>query len=165
MNSCIDFDAKFGRRFQVSYEESYYEERGESGRLKDPWLRIIPCRFGHHFPHGGSYLGASTTHRGPVASRLAALPCVRVVQDGDDGINVVFHVKYFDAVAAMMKPRRRRRLTTDQRADRVEGLRSYQFTPAAHDAGDERRRDPSQPAGDRSQAANAKAFGGAAERD
>jgi hypothetical protein len=144
MCSCIDLDEFFGRQFQVTNEESYYGELGEGGRLKDPWLRIIPCRHGHIYPHGGDYLGASTDHRGPVAGRLAALPSVRLVQDGDDGINVVFHVHDFDTVAEVMKPKRRRWLTADQREEQVERLRNYQFRHAAHDAGNERRSDASQ---------------------
>ena len=46
-------------------------------------------------------LGASTDRRGATARRLAALPCVRIVQDGDDGVNVVFHVDDFDNIAAI----------------------------------------------------------------
>src|SRR6476660_4953227 len=150
MLTCIDLDAIFDGRFRVTYEESYYEERGEGGRLKDPWLRMIPCRHGIIYPNGGDYLGASTTLRGPIAGRLAALPCVRVSQDGDDGVNAIFHVDDFETVAAVMKPKRRRRLTTDQRAERVERLRNYQFTPATHVAGKGHRRDPSKTSTDHS---------------
>jgi len=100
MLTYIDLDAIFGRRFRVCYEKSYRAERGEDGRRRDPWLLTIPCRHGHIYPHGGQDLAASTTHRGPIAGRLAALPCVRVVQDGDDGVNVVFNVADFDQVAA-----------------------------------------------------------------
>jgi hypothetical protein len=63
------------------------------------------------------------------------------VQDGDDGVNVVFHVDHFDEVAAIMKPRRRRRLTPSQRAKRVERLSAFRFRPATQNPGGERRRD------------------------
>ena len=142
MWQCIDLKEKFGDHYQVSYDESYEAERGHAGRLHDPWLLTIPCRHGHIYPHGGNYLGASTTNRGPVANRLAALPFVRLVQDGDDGVNVVFDVDDFEAVAAIMKPKRRRQLTTEQRAERVERLRKYQFRPATHVACEDRRSDP-----------------------
>ena len=141
MSQCINLKESYGQQYQVSYEESYRAERGDGGRLKDPWLQIIPCRFGHLYPHGGNYLGASTTRRGPVANRLAALPCVRLVQDGDDGVNVVFHLDDFELVAAVMRPKRRRRLPADRRAEQVERLRNYQFRPATHDARNDRRRD------------------------
>jgi hypothetical protein len=142
MGECIDLSARFAHRYQIQNEESYQAERGGDGRLCDPWLLTIPCRFGHIYPHGGNYLAASTFLRGPVAGRLAALPCVCLVRDGDDGINVVFHVDDFDTVAAIMKPKRRRRLTAEQRVEQVERLRNYQFRPAAHDARKQRRRDP-----------------------
>lgn len=142
MSHCIDLKALFGRDYQVTYEESYRAERGKCGRGHDPWLLVMPCRHGHIYPHGEDYLAASTNHRGRVARRLAALPFVRIVQDGSDGINVEFHSDDFDQVAAVMKPKRRRRLTDNQRADQVERLRDFQFRPAAHDAGNGRRRDP-----------------------
>jgi hypothetical protein len=141
MAQCIDLMEQFGDQYRVAYEESYGAERGDDARRHDPWLLTIECQFGHIYPQGGNLLSASTNRRGPVANRLVALPCVRVIQEGDDGFNVVFHVSDFDEVAAVMKPRRRRRLTPDQRAERVERLRKYQFTPATHDAGGERRRD------------------------
>jgi hypothetical protein len=61
-----------------------------------------------------------------VAKRLKALPYCRVVQDGDDGANVVFPVDRFEEVAAIMRPRRRRRLPERQRVAVAERLRKYQ---------------------------------------
>lgn len=141
MSDCIDIKKHFGDRYKVGYEESYAAERGNSARTLDPWLLTIPCKFGHIYAYGGALLGASTDRRGPIANQLAALPCVRVVQDGDDGINVVFHVRDFAQVAEVIKPRRRRRLSAEKHAEQSERLRRYQFTPATHDAGSERRRE------------------------
>jgi hypothetical protein len=67
---------------------------------------------------------------------------VRVVQDGCDGKNVVFHVRDFENVAAILKPRRRRKLTPDQVAQRMESLRKYQLSPASQNASEDYRRDP-----------------------
>jgi hypothetical protein len=113
MTTCIDLKERFGRRFRLLYEESYTTE---NRRGHDPWLLTIVCRHGHIYPHGRDQLAASTNSRGPIAKRLAALPCVRVVQDGDDGINVVFHIDDFTTVAAIMKPKRRRKLTAEHKA-------------------------------------------------
>jgi len=143
MNECIDLKEHFGNRYKVTHEESYQAESGESGRLHDPWLLKIPCTNGHIYPHGSDFLAASTNHRRRVAKRLAALPGVEVRQDGDDGINVVFHVDDFEEVAAIMHPRRKRRLTTDQRTENLKRLREHQFRSAAHDAGSDHRRDAS----------------------
>jgi hypothetical protein len=141
ITNCIDLKERFGDRYRVVHGESYEAERGNNGRAHASWLQVVPCRYGHIYPRGGELLGTSTDHRGPVANRLAALPSVRVVQLGDDEINAVFHFSSFDDVAAVMKPKRRRMLTPDQRAERVERLRKYQFSSAIHNARSDRRRD------------------------
>jgi hypothetical protein len=131
MSNCIDLKSRFGRQYQIAYEESYEADRGRHARSPEPWLVVIPCQFGHIYPQGGELLAASTNHRGPVANRLASLPCSALVQDGDDGVNVVFHVDDFAAVARVMKPKRRRALSPEKRAQQVERLREYQFKRAA----------------------------------
>ena len=141
MTTCIDLHEQFGDQFRVAYDESYRTERGNNGRLHDPWLMLLPCQHGHIYPHGGALLGASTDHRGPIANRLAALPFAIIVQDGDDGLNVVFDVEAFDEVAAIMKPKRRRRLSTDKRTEQVARLRDYWFPSATQHARSNRRRD------------------------
>lgn len=84
--------------------------------IRNPWYWRILCKNGHIYPHGGDLLGVSTDLRGSIATRLATSPFVNVVQNGDDGINAVFAVQDFDHVAAIMKPRRRRRLSPSHRA-------------------------------------------------
>lgn len=106
----------YGDRFRVVSEQSLIAERGENARNAEPWLMIIPCTNGHIYPHGDEMLGASTNRRGSISKALAMVPCVRVVQDGDDGLNAIFSVEDFDTVAAVMKPRRRRRLSPEHRA-------------------------------------------------
>lgn len=133
MVHCVDLRANFSHEYQVRTDHS-------NGSLHDPWQLMIPCRFGHIYPHGDRLLGVATNGRGPVANRLAALRCVRIVLDGDDGINVVFDVGDFDSVAQVMQPKRRRRLSAEKRAERAERLRNYQFSRATHDAGENRRR-------------------------
>lgn len=141
MTSCIDLKERFGHDYQIAFEDTYLGDGSDHARRHDPWLAIISCRLGHVYPLGGEWLAASTNNRGPVANSLAALPGARVIQDGDDGINVAFHVRDFEAVAAIMKPRRRRRLTAAKRSEQVERLRNYQFTSATQTAGNELRRD------------------------
>jgi hypothetical protein len=70
---------------------------------------------------------------------------VRVVQDGEDGINVVFDVRHFEEVTEVLKPRRRRRLTPEQLAKRTERLQKYRFSPASQNAGAGRECDPAGP--------------------
>lgn len=99
--NCINLRERFGERFRIVFDEAH--TRGD-----DPWLQVIPCQHGHIYPHGGELLGIATNSRGPVARSLARMKGVRVVQDGDDGINAVFPVTMFDRVAALVEPYRRR---------------------------------------------------------
>ena len=68
---------------------------------------------------------ASTNRLGSVANRLKALAFTEVVQEGSDGVNVLFDLEHFDEVARVMKPRKRRRLSPAERAKRVKRLREY----------------------------------------
>ena len=112
---CINLKKRFGDRFRVTYEESYAAQHGASARVDDPWLQILMCQHGHLYPQGGDMLAASTDRRGPVAKALADMDCTTVLQDGDDGINVSFHVDDFEEVAGLMKPRRRRQVSDPER--------------------------------------------------
>jgi hypothetical protein len=127
---CVNLKERFGRRFKVVYEESYYAERPEFRAAEAPWLMMIPCQHGHICPWGGENLAACTRTAGPIAKRLKALPFATVAQDGSDGANVVFPVDHFEEVAAIMKPRRRRVLSPKARKAAGERLAKYQFRPA-----------------------------------
>ena len=127
---CVNLKRLFGKRFRVRYEESYYAQYGPHARTDDPWLQIIPCDMGHIYPHGGDMLAASTNKPGPTVRKLKALPGVIVHQDGSDGANILFHIDQFDAVAEIMRPKRRRQWTEEQRAAAAERLAKYAFTPA-----------------------------------
>ncbi len=137
--TCINLKERFGDVYKIQYEESYHADRGENARTVDPWYMQIPCQHGHICPWGGGILVACTDRRGSVAKRLAKLPCAEMWQDGDDGINVKFHVDDFESIAAIMKPKRRRRLSPEHRQAAIERLKSHQFT-ARQDDSDERRR-------------------------
>lgn len=112
---CIDLRRRFGEQYRVTYEESYWAQYGDDARVEDLWLQIIPCRHGHIYPHEGDMLAASTDKRGRVAAALVALDFITVLQDGDDGVNVAFHVNHFEEVAALLKPRRKRHLSETER--------------------------------------------------
>lgn len=116
MNDCINLRERFGDKYRVTYEESYYAEHGDHGRADDPWLLQLECENGTIYPYGGNELVASTRRRGPVANRLAALACVTVWRDASDGIDVRIDVANFDKVAAVMKPRRKRQVSDAERA-------------------------------------------------
>ncbi len=116
---CVNLKETFGKRFKIAWDESYYAERGASARSDDPWLQIIPCQHGHIYPYGGEMLVASTARHGRVAKSLVQLDCTTLYRDGDDGVDLLFHVDDFGTVAKLMKPRRRRKLSAEHRAKLV----------------------------------------------
>ena len=127
---CIDLKCHFSDQYRVEFEESYYADHGERARTEDPWLMVVLCQHGHIYPHSHSQLGASTDRCGKTSNRLKRLACTTVAQDGSDGVNVIFEVSDFEKVAKIMKPRRRRRQTPEQRQASIERLARYRFTPA-----------------------------------
>lgn len=96
---CINLERRFPT-YQVGYEDAQFEA------TRDPWHKTIKCKYGHICPAGGNKLWACTSSRRNQAARAflkGELP-VRVVQDGDDGLNVEFDVSdhkiIFDVMGA-----------------------------------------------------------------
>jgi hypothetical protein len=130
---CIDLRALFGDRFKVVRGELHDSPRGSAPDRDDLWLLIILCRRGHIYVHSSSRLGVATGYRGPSAAALAAIPGVEVLQDGDDGINAAFRIELFDQVAAIVRPRRRRRLAPEHRQRLIEmGKANLKMANSAH---------------------------------
>ena len=127
MTTCIDLKATFGRRYRVGYEESYYADRGAGARLPDPWLMIMPCRYGHIYPHGGETLAVFVDDHPKLTSVLRRLPCCQVYQDGDDGTTLLFNVADFPQVAKIIRPWRRQQFTPEQLAAMVQRLQPTQY--------------------------------------
>lgn len=108
MTECIDLKAGYGKRFRVVSEDG-------NSRNTDPWLWQLLCVSGHVYPHAGQRLGAATAKRGPLIGKLLAVPSARMEQDADDGANISFDATDLVAVLAIMRPRRRRQLSPEQR--------------------------------------------------
>jgi len=104
---CINLKRDYGTTYRV---------RGEDGKTAptDPWEHVIECKHGHIAPWGGKLLVACTDKCGKIAKLLRALGTV--VQDGDDGVNVVFTLERFGEVADLMRARKRRQMSAEQRA-------------------------------------------------
>jgi hypothetical protein len=119
---CLDLAACLGHRYLIRYEESYLVQKIQADA---PWLKIIPCRYGHIFPHGGTVLAASVDGRPKIAGTLRRLPCCRVHQDGDFGeLTVIFDFVDFDQVAKIMRPHRRPQISEDQRVAMADRMRA-----------------------------------------
>lgn len=138
--NCINLRDRFGDKYRIEFEESYYAERPKFRAQEAPWLMLIPCQHGHICPWGGEILAACTNKCGSVAKKLTEPPVTEMWQAGADGVNVKFHVRDFDQVAEVMKPRKRHRhgfkLSPERRQKLVEAGKQHRFV--AGDTGMER---------------------------
>ncbi len=122
---CLDLKLLYGERYKIARDPA------AGPRSQDPWLWQIPCLFAHVYPYGPGTLGVSTHRRGAIANRLMALPFVTVTQDASDGINASFPLADADAVFAIVKPRKRRRLSETVKAAAIARFSSCKAQPSA----------------------------------
>jgi hypothetical protein len=125
----INLRAAYGRRFKIVMEESYAGQHGPRARVDDAAYQVIPGARGHVFPWDLTRLAGSTDTSGLTARRLKALPGVTVWQDGSDGATVLFPVDLLDQVADLLKLRRRRRVSDQERSRLAELGRRHGFQP------------------------------------
>jgi hypothetical protein len=76
-------------------------------------LLIIPCAHGHIYHHSAELLGVATNTRSVL--KVAKLPGVTVIQESDDGFNLVSGPKLLPKVAKIVKPKRKRQMSAIQR--------------------------------------------------
>ena len=107
----IDLKELAGKRYRVALDKSRSDEPSREERL---WLYQIPCQRGHIGVWGENTLSA-WTDRTPTSKRLEAIPGVKVVQRGDRELQVTFGPERLDAVAELLKARKKRQLTDEQR--------------------------------------------------
>ena len=67
------------------------------------------------YPFGADRLAVEVDGRPGLVKRLLAIPGVELWQDGDGETTFRFDVARFEAVAAVVRPRKRRRLPEGQR--------------------------------------------------
>jgi hypothetical protein len=90
-------------------------------------MLTLLCRFGTVYPVGGPLLAAEVDNYPLAAKRLAAIPGLNLIQDGDSGKPFTFPVELFDQVATLLWPRKRRRLSEVGRQSLVAAGRRYRF--------------------------------------
>ena len=111
--TCVNLAARFGRDYKVTHDPA---ARTRSQK-RDPWLMQLPCR-GRGvciYPHGGDWLAVEVDGRPGLTKEVAATPDVELWQDGDGEKTFLFDVALFGPVAAVVRPRKRRRLPEGQR--------------------------------------------------
>ncbi|HMF17667.1 MAG TPA: hypothetical protein VKE98_10705, partial [Gemmataceae bacterium] len=120
MATCINLWERFGDRYRITFEE-VATVRGRKG---DPWLMQISCRLGTIYPHGGDLLALEIDYHDFTAARLRRLG-LEVVQDGDREKTLLFGVDRFEEIAAIVQPKKRRRLTLEHRQASIQRLKAY----------------------------------------
>ena len=123
---CIDLLTLFGDEYRIGWDEAY-DPKGRPKENCDPWYMTVPCERGTIYPHGDSKLGVMVDYRPITAKRLVESGVCELYQDGDQEKTFLFDVSDFDTVAKIVKPKRKRRLTAEQREKNVERLKKYRF--------------------------------------
>ena len=121
---CVNLLERFGTEFRITFDEAYDAKHRHT---LDPWTIEIPCRFGVIYPHGGDRL-AVECDRHPVANRQLRELGLQIWQDGAVETTFVFPVDLFEAVAAIVQPKRRRRLGEEHKRKLIESNAAYRFT-------------------------------------
>ena len=111
---CINLQKQFGTRYRIAFDPAYDPRNRPKDKL-DPWMMQLPCQRGVVYPQGGSLLAVEVAGRAITRKRLRELDCVTVTQNGDDFLAVTFDVADFDAVAQIVKPRRKRTMSAKNR--------------------------------------------------
>src|SRR5262245_53742455 len=105
---CSDLRAWLGDRYHIAWDPA------DASGHRDPWMKTVPCRFGTVYPHGGELLAVEVNGHKNVVSRLRRLEGLRLHQGGDREFTFVFHWSLFLAVAEIVRPHRRPRMTEEQ---------------------------------------------------
>jgi hypothetical protein len=112
MPDCVNLRALFGTDYRITFDPCYDPFNVPRDKL-DPSMMQLPCKGGITiYLHGGDLLAVEVDYHGTLAKRLAALAGVRVHQDGGWGgeMTLLFAIALFDQVAAIVQPRRKRKL-------------------------------------------------------
>jgi hypothetical protein len=125
MTPCINLQEHFGHQYRLGLDEAAKDKT-------DPSMMTMPGRWGIIYPHGGEMLAVEVDCHSKKANQVAAIPGVLVHQDGDDEKTFVFPVTVFPEVAAIVEPKRVKRLTEDRKAKLIEDGKPHQFQAGAN---------------------------------
>jgi hypothetical protein len=138
---CVNLLEHFGDRVQVTFDPAY-DAHGRHRDNLDPWMMQLPCA-GHGvtiYPHGRELLAVEVNGRPGLARQLVTAPGVKLYQDGDGEQTFLFDAALFDQVAAVVRPRRRRRLTEAHRKALAENMARVRAAKSLVKTGPEARR-------------------------
>lgn len=111
---------QLGKRhgFKPSWDES------REGLSRDLWAMTLAGKHGHIYVQSEDQLAFSTSVR-RAASLMVEIPGCVLIQEGNDGWNVLFPTEYLERVGEALKVRRKRRLSPEQKAEMAARLAKY----------------------------------------
>lgn len=108
---CVNLQQEFGDRYRVGHDPASTPR----GATENPWCQRIPTRSGEIYPFGNETLIVEVEGHNYLKARLSRLDCCEIHQDGDDFGSFKFHVSDFDRIAEVVKPRRKRQISEEER--------------------------------------------------
>jgi hypothetical protein len=120
----VDLASRHG--YRLALDESAELDRDQESRA---WYRRIPAKYGFIAPHSSTEPSAFCSAR-RLFARLEAIPGVRPHQVGDKEASFIFPPDQLDAVAEVLKAKRKRRVSDAERA-RLASL-SQRHSPLRH---------------------------------
>jgi hypothetical protein len=121
--TCINLQKLCGDRYRIGHDDAAQTW----GERADPWVMTVPCQRGVIYPYGGDHLAVEVDYHPAAAKQLAALPSVRCVQDGDQEKTYTFPAAILEAVAAIVKPRKRKQVSAEERARLADMGKQHRF--------------------------------------
>jgi hypothetical protein len=118
----LNLKTRYGAKYRIAKEQGT--------EANDPAGWLIPCKYGHLYAHSAELLGVATNGRG-IVRRLLTVDGLRVVQDGSDGVNATFPPEAFAAVAKIMRPRTKRKLSPEHKAKLLAASRPFMAKAAS----------------------------------
>jgi hypothetical protein len=102
-------------------------------------MMTIPCRAGTIYPHSAEMLAIELDGHPKIAKQVAKIPGIVLHQDGDNEKTLLFPVGLFDEVAALIEPKKVRRLGEEQREKLIQAGLRFRFGDGAGASSGERR--------------------------
>ena len=116
-----NFHDLFGDRFQIGHDPA----AKTPAEQRDPWMMTLLCENGLIYPHGANRLAVEC--KGVTGKKLLAMSGITVHQQGDTEWTLLFDLAMADQVFDILKPRKRRTLSEEQKAANVERLKKHRF--------------------------------------
>ena len=127
----IDLKKRFGQKYRIFMDEAWYVETAESfpDKIKHrPWYYEIRGKYGTIYLYGTNQLAVRITAN-RIKSRIKTdyRNILSLYLEAEDESIFLFSPVNFEIVAGLIKARRKRQITNEQRQLIIERTRNYRF--------------------------------------